>query len=193
MLWIITHYPLNSIFRSLLWTAWLMYGFYFCCELEQELEPRVFPSILFGVHDLGHTYSLVSLQWSGISNQRMLLLTENCLQCQKWSPYKGRAPFSVPICAKKERSSPANVDQGLLQSDNQLSSAVTRGLHPPPPSIPPFLLAQNISVSHSIIMTPSLEWPSLSLTRVLTVQLQNCQSRLVQTQRQSPLLLLLRQ
>jgi len=34
------------------------------------------------------TPTLGSLQWSGVFNQQMLLLTENWLQCQKWSPLR---------------------------------------------------------------------------------------------------------
>ena len=37
-----------------------------------------------------YTHSLASLQWLGLSDQQMLLLTENYLQPQKWSRYKGR-------------------------------------------------------------------------------------------------------
>ena len=34
-----------------------------------------------------------SAQWLGLSDWRMLLLTENCLQYQKQGPYKGRVQF----------------------------------------------------------------------------------------------------
>ena len=55
--------------------------FYFCFEfalgatasLRQTLE----------IHDLDHTHSLVSFKCSLFSNQKMLLLTKNCLQYQK--------------------------------------------------------------------------------------------------------------
>ena len=62
------------------------------------------------VHDLGH--SLLSLEWPGLSDQRMLFLTENCRQWWKMSPYKGREVVCMPICAKKERNVPASVNQG---------------------------------------------------------------------------------
>ena len=65
------------------------------------------------VHDLCHTHSLASLQWSGLFDRWMLLLTEGCLQCQKWSHYKGRAAFYMPICVKKKRNSQASAEQGF--------------------------------------------------------------------------------
>ena len=70
-------------------------------------------TITIGVHDLGHVHSLASLQWSGLSDQPTLLLTEKCLLCQKWSPYKRRAMVSMFVCAKKKRNGPASADQGL--------------------------------------------------------------------------------
>ena len=39
--------------------------------------------------------------------------TENCLQCQKWSPYKGRGAVSTPIYVKEERNGLASADQGF--------------------------------------------------------------------------------
>ena len=63
------------------------------------------------VHDLCHVHSLASLQWSGLSDQWMLLPTESCLQCQTWSPWKGRGALSMPIFVKTERNGQASVDQ----------------------------------------------------------------------------------
>ena len=40
------------------------------------------------VNNLNHTHSLASFPWSGLSDQRAFLLTENCVQYQKWYPYK---------------------------------------------------------------------------------------------------------
>ena len=48
----------------------------------------------------GHTYSLANIQWPGLSNQQTLLLTENCLQCQKWSQRSG---FCTHLCRKGEK------------------------------------------------------------------------------------------
>ena len=44
----------------------------------------------------------------------MLLLTENCLQIQKWCMpiYNWRGEVSVPICAKIMRNGPASANQG---------------------------------------------------------------------------------
>ena len=49
--------------------------FHFCCKLALETWARGF-SINLRVHNLVHTHSLVSLQWSGLSNQWILLLIE---------------------------------------------------------------------------------------------------------------------
>ena len=54
-----------------------------------------------GSYDLNCTHSLVSFYWSGVSSQWTLLLTENCLQYQKWYPYRERGVVSRPVCAKK--------------------------------------------------------------------------------------------
>ena len=54
----------------------------------------------------GHTYFLANIQWLGLFNHWTLLLTENCLQWEKWSPYEGREAFSIPICAEMERNGP---------------------------------------------------------------------------------------
>ena len=32
---------------------------------------------------------------------RMLLWTKNCLNCQKWNPYKAKGAISTPVCARK--------------------------------------------------------------------------------------------
>jgi len=43
----------------------------------------------------------------------MLLLTENGLQCQKWSPLKRQRSLGTPICVKKEINGQAIADQGF--------------------------------------------------------------------------------
>ena len=67
--------------------------FHFCHELALETLAKCSSIKPVRVHDLCHTHSLVSLQCSGLSDQWMLLPTENCLQWQKWSSYKGGGPF----------------------------------------------------------------------------------------------------
>ena len=76
-----------------------------------------------GVNDLDLTQSLVSIQRSGHSDQQMLLLTEDCLQYQKWCPYNGRGVGSTPVRANKVRNGPASADQGLFTQPKQLSYA----------------------------------------------------------------------
>ena len=75
--------------------------FHFCCKLALDTWVMGFSMNVLGVHDFNWTHSLVSLQWSGFSDQQTLLLTENCLQYQKWSPCKGRVVVSTPVCAKR--------------------------------------------------------------------------------------------
>ena len=77
--------------------------FHYCCKLVPKSWTSGSSINPLKVNDLTNTHSLVSLQWPGLSNQRMLFLTENCLQCPKWSPYKGRGAVSMPVCAKKEK------------------------------------------------------------------------------------------
>ena len=84
--------------------------FYFCYELAQETSAMCSSIKPLRVHDLCHTHLLASLQWSGPSDHWMLLPTESCLQCQKWSPEKA---LSTPVCVKKERNGPASVNQGF--------------------------------------------------------------------------------
>ena len=61
------------------------HDFQFCLELalDWKLEPKHF----LYVHDLSHNHSFSELQWSRLPDQQTLLLTENCLQYQKWCPY----------------------------------------------------------------------------------------------------------
>ena len=73
----------------------------------------------------------------------MLLLTENCLQWQKWSPYKSQGVVSTPVCAKKERNGPASADQRPAKTA-AMCTACPDYAHPPYP-IPPFLVTQNLS------------------------------------------------
>ena len=67
--------------------------------------------------------------------------TESCLQCQKWSPYKGRGAFSTPICVKKDGL--ASDDQGFSTASQGSSHVHSMSwLCPPTCPYPTFLLAQ---------------------------------------------------
>ena len=50
---------------------------------------------------------------SGRSVQGTLLQTERCLKNQKWSPYKVKGPFSMPVCTRKQTNRPYSADQAL--------------------------------------------------------------------------------
>ena len=89
-------YLLGVFFR--LWDTFFGPYFHFCLELALETWAKVSLSNSLWVYDLNHTHSLVSFQWSGLSDQQTLLLTENCLQYQKWCHYKGRGMVSTPLC-----------------------------------------------------------------------------------------------
>ena len=98
-------------------------------------------------HLLGFmTHPLASFQWSGLSDQRVLQVTESCLQIQKWCSYKARGVVPEPVCANKARNGPATADQGSsLASQGSCYVHGTLGWTHPPPPYPPFLLAQNLS------------------------------------------------
>ena len=74
--------------------------------------------------------------------------SEYHLHCQKWSQ-KGRGALSTPVCVKKERNGQATADQGFFvySQPRQLPCAWLPKLKTHPPlHIPPFLLAQNLSL-----------------------------------------------
>ena len=85
--------------------------FHFWLKLALETWVKALLIHLLWVHDLGHTHSLASIQQSGPSDQRALLWTKGCLNCQKWSPYKVKGAFSTPICARKPTNGPPVIDQ----------------------------------------------------------------------------------
>ena len=73
--------------------------FHFCLEPAMETWAKAFLTPSLRVHDPNHTHSLASFQWAGLSDQRVLQLTESCLQIQKWCPYKARGVVPEPVCA----------------------------------------------------------------------------------------------
>ena len=82
----LTHFTLSFIFYKSFWGYWyLVWAIspHFCYV---ETSAKCSSIKFFRVHDLCHAHSLTNLQWSGPSDQWMLLSTEKCLQCQKWSP-----------------------------------------------------------------------------------------------------------
>ena len=87
--------------------------FHFCFELALETLAKASLTQSLWVHDLNHTHSLESFQWSGLSDHRALHLTESCLQNQKWCPYKRKGVVPEPVCANKVRNGPASADQGF--------------------------------------------------------------------------------
>ena len=71
-------------------------------------------------NSLGLTHPLISkLSVVKAFDQQMFLLTENCLQYQKWCPYKGRGMVSTPVYSNKVRNGPASAAQAFLQPCSQ--------------------------------------------------------------------------
>ena len=86
--------------------------FQFCLEPALETWAKDFLTQSLRVHDPNPTHSLARFQWSGLSDQPALQLTESCLQIQKWCRYKGRRVVSGPVCADRVRNGPASANQG---------------------------------------------------------------------------------
>ena len=99
---LLTNYTLSFISRNpeAIDTLYDLY-FHFCHKLALETLAKCSSIKPVRVHDLCHAHSLAGLQWSGLSDQRMLLPTENCLQWQKWSSYKGGGAFLCPTSANQ--------------------------------------------------------------------------------------------
>ena len=87
--------------------------FYFCWKLA--LETWVDFSITsLGVHNLDHIHSLASSEWSGFSNQWILLLTENRFSARNWASMRAEEQF---LCLffrnRKEMAHATSANQGL--------------------------------------------------------------------------------
>ena len=109
-----------------------------------HLSQSYFWQIICGFMTWPHPV-LANFQLSWLLNKQMLHLAENCLQDLKWS-YKRRGVVSAPICAIRVRNGPTSANQGC-STDSQGSCpvhAMSWYVHPPP-SVPPFLLVQNLS------------------------------------------------
>ena len=120
-----------------------MYDPYFHFCLELVLETWATRGVLHGFSSCSYDLCCTPthLQWSGPSNQQMLLSTENCLIVPKWSPYKGRGAVSTPVCAEKGRT------KAFLQPTKTATTYTTCNNYASPlPPIPHFLLAQNLSL-----------------------------------------------
>ena len=128
------------------------------CAIALEIWVKTLLTHSLWVIDLGHTHSLVSIQWSGPFNQRTLFRTKSCLKCQKWSPYKVKGAFLCPFVQEsKQMAHPA-----LTSTFLQAAAMATMHCRPerctyPPPPVPPFRLAQNLS-SKWIVPTDNM-WP----------------------------------
>ena len=109
--------------------------FHFCLELALENWVKALLIHSLWVHNLGHTHSLASVQQSETSDQRTLLWTKSCLNCQKWSPYKVKGAFSTPICPRKQTNGPPVIDQGFSTGSctATMRCQAERWTYPPPP------------------------------------------------------------
>ena len=120
--------------------------FHFCLELALETWVKALLIHSLWIHDLGHTHSLASDQQSGPSDQRTLLWTKGCLNCQKWSPYKVKERFLHPFVHESRQMAHPSQTKAFLQAAATaiMRCQAERWTHPPPP-VPSFLLAQNLS------------------------------------------------
>ena len=151
------YYYIGYFTGGLLWAIYICLGsyFYFCLKLTLETWANTSLTQSLWVHDLNHTHSLASFQWSGLSTQRTLKMTENCLNIQKW------------CCANKVRNGPLQPAKAAPCAWHL--HAETRPL----PPLPPFLLAQHLS-SKQIAPIHNM-WPNLDdakkrqWPRVLTI------------------------
>ena len=114
---------------------------YFCYELALETSAKRSSIKSLRVHDLCHAHSLASLQWSGPSDQWTLLPTENCLQCQKWSPWKRqRSHIYVRLC-KKGKKWPSQCQPRLFYSQPSQQPCARHPCWNPPTSPYPTIFA----------------------------------------------------
>ena len=126
--------------------------FHFCLELALETWSKTSLKQSLWVH---HTHS-ASFQWTLLSNQPTLLITENCLQYQNGAPTKGRGVVSTLICANKVRNGPGSSDQGHHSTASQGSHHVhgTYWICLPTSPYCTFLLVRKLSSNglHQLIM-----------------------------------------
>ena len=118
--------------------------FHFCLELALKTWAKASLTQSLWVHEPNHTHSLVSFQWSGLSDQWALHLTECCLQVQKWYvPLQGEGRGSgACLCQQNEKWS-SQCRPTFLQPAKAaaMCTAPLTETHPPP-SVPPFLLGK---------------------------------------------------
>ena len=122
--------------------------FHFCLELTLETWVKALLTCSLWVHDLSHTHSLATVQYSQHSDQRMLLQTKSCLKYQRWSPYKVKGPFSTQppfVQESRQMAHPALIRAFLRPGATAAMQCHPEGRTHPPPLVPPFLLAQNLS------------------------------------------------
>ena len=83
--------PFSPVFSFLLWVN--------PRNLSQSFFHVSFTSSWLWLHPLVSEHSIVRA-----SDQRVLLLIESRLKCQKWSSYKTKRVFSRPVCARKQNT-----------------------------------------------------------------------------------------
>ena len=110
--------------------------FHYCLELALETWAKA-SSVTHSlwVHELRHTHSLASFQWSGLSGLQTLRLTENCQQIWKWCPYGGRGVVLCPfVLIRWEMAQPVPT-KAVLQAAKAaaMCTACLKYARPPPP------------------------------------------------------------
>ena len=107
----------------LLWSIFLLW----LEATTRNLSQRFFSHCLGG-HNI-EQHLLAGFQWPELSDQQTLLLTEICLQCQKWSPLQGRGKewfLGLFVLTKREMTQPV-----LAKVTATMCTAACTFTHPP--------------------------------------------------------------
>ena len=132
---------------------WKCYGYLLWLEFSLllgastgNLSSRFFVPFSGGSWPWPHPL-ISELQWSGLSNQQMLLLTENCLQYQKWCPKRGKEWFlCLFVLTRWEIIQPVPTRAFLQPAKAATMCTACCDYACPPPPIPSYLVVQNLSL-----------------------------------------------
>ena len=142
-----------------LYTTFIHLYFHFCCELALDSWGTASSTCPLQVHELDHTHSLASVQYSG--PQRALLQTESFLNVRNGAPTRRKECFLGPFVQESRTVAHLALTWAFLQP----VATDAMHCHPPgdthPPAlIPLFLLTQNLS-SKRIVPTDNM-WPNFN-------------------------------
>ena len=100
----LTYY--SFIFYQSFWSYWYFVWAVSPLPLWASIGNYIFHQVSQG-SDLCPAHSSARLKWSGPSDQWILFPTENCLQCQKWTPKEAEQPYLCPfVSIRREVAKP---------------------------------------------------------------------------------------